>query len=227
MRVIVLVFLLATAVGLSAQVESPATPDQPSAGVTETKKPSPKGVIHLQEVKDPPPVHALQPCTNYSFAAALEGALAYQKVELKQDFWVDRYYGGSVCLDEIGSIGDIIKKTEGEYTLDDGRHVELKLQYFAGLPANTAAYLVPIMHDEILILFVDGRADLLTGAMWDDYLSKRGERLIDLKQLHVLDPLAEGDKQRVVLEGSEGDFDKISGFMKVSATEVHQQYWPK
>jgi hypothetical protein len=218
--------MLASVAGC-AQVAAPAAPDQPIAGETENNQTKPKGVIHLQEVKDSPSIHALRACANYSFPAALEGVLAYQKIDLKQDFWVDKYYGGSVCLDDIGSIDDIIRKTEGEYTLDDGRHIELKLQYFPGLPANSSALLVPIMTDEIVILFVDGRAELLTGAMWDDYMSKRGERMIDLKELHVMDPLGEGDKEKIVLDGSKDEFSRITGFMKVKATEVHQQYWPK
>ncbi|ABF43725.1 hypothetical protein Acid345_4726 [Candidatus Koribacter versatilis Ellin345] len=210
----------------TAPVDAPKTPEQPKAGDSEDPN-RPRGVLHLSEVKDPPTVHAQQKCTNYSFVAALEGVLAYQKVELKQDMWADKYYGGSLCLDDMGKMDDIIRKTEGEYTLDDGRKVELKLQYFPGVPSNTSALLVPILTDEIQIVFIDGHADLLTGAMWDDWQSKRGERMVDLKELHLLDPMLETDKQRVVLDGSQGDFLKITGFMKVKATEVHVQYWPK
>jgi len=210
----------------AAPIDSPKTPDQPKAeGSDEPERP--KGVLHLSEVKDPPTVHATQNCPNYSFVAALEGALAYQKVDLKQDTWADKYYGGSLCLDEIGKMDDIIRKTEGEYTLDDGRKVELKLQYFPGVPSNTSALLVPILTDEVQIVFIDGRAELVTGAMWDDWQSRRGERVVELKELHLLDPLLDTDRQRVVLDGSKGEFSKITGFMKVKATEVHVQYWPK
>jgi hypothetical protein len=127
----------------------------------------------------------------------------------------------------MGSPETLIKKAEGEYVLDDGRHVELKLEYFSGLPSNSSVLLLPIMDDELLILFVDGRAELLTGAKWDDYLSKRGERMIDLQELNLLDPLLEGEKQKVILDTSSDDVSKVTGFMKVKATEVHQQYWPK
>ncbi len=211
----------------AAPVDAPRNPDQPKATDAEPEKLPPRGVIHMQEVKDPPTVHALQKCTNYSFVAALEGALAHQKVDLKQDMWADKFYGGSLCLDSMGNIEDLIRKTEGEYTLDDGRHVELKLKYFAGVPSNTSALLVPILTDEVLILFVEDHADLLTGAMWDEWLSKRGERMIDLKELHALDPLLDPEKQSLILDGSKGDFAKITGFLKVEAPEVRQQYWPK
>lgn len=207
-------------------VQAPSTPEQPPVGEEKKEKLPPKGVIHLQQVKDPPSVHALQACTNYSFAASLEAVLAYQHVDLKQDYWVDKYYGGSLCLDAIGDLDDLIKKTEGEYTLDDGRHVQLTLQYFPGLPSNTSALLVPIMSNQIQIVFLDGHADLLTGAMWDDWQSKSGERMIDLKELHLLDPLKEGDQQEVVLTDKDDGFSRITGFMKVNVEETRKQYWP-
>jgi hypothetical protein len=211
----------------TAPIATPASPEQPTAGPDEKEKLPPKGVIHLQEVKDPPKLHADQPCNNYSWAASLAAVLESQKADIAEDYWIDKYYGGDLCLENMGTPDDLIKKAEGEYVLDDGRHVELKLEYFAGLPANSSTLLVPIMTDEILILFVDGHADLLIGAMWDEYQSKRGERMIDLKELHLLDPLLDGEKQKVVLDTTGDDVSKVTGFMKVTATEVHQQYWPK
>jgi hypothetical protein len=191
------------------------------------EKPLPKGVIHLQEVKDVPPIHAAQACNNFSWAASLANVLAKENAAIKEEFWVDKYYGGSVCLDQMGAPDDLIRKAEGEYVLDDGRHVTLKLTYSAGLPANASDFLVPIIHDEILILFVDGEAEPLVGAMWDEYQSKRGERMIDLKELHLLDPLATEEKQRVILDMTGDDAHRITGYMMVKATEVNKQYWPK
>jgi hypothetical protein len=194
---------------------------------TKKEKPLPKGVIHLQEVKDVPPIHAAQACNNFSWAASLANVLAKENAAIKEEFWVDKYYGGSVCLDQLGAPDDLIRKAEGEYVLDDGRHVTLKLMYSAGLPANASDFLVPIIHDEILILFVDGEAEPLVGAMWDEYQSKRGERMIDLKELHLLDPLATEEKQRVILDMTGDDAHRITGYMMVKATEVNKQYWPK
>jgi hypothetical protein len=204
--------LALTAVALTqeaaAQVNSPVqqtvAPETPKADQPEEQKKLPKGVIHVQEVKDPPEVHA----------------------DLKQDFWVDRYYGGSMCLDAIGSPDDLIRKAGGDYTLDDGRHVQITMQYFSGLPSDSSALLVPIMTGEILILFVEGRAELLVGAMWDEYLSNRGERMIDVKELHLLDPLQPVDNQKVFLDVTGADAAKVSGFMKVKVVEPHPQYWP-
>lgn len=218
---LVSVLLLPSLVGLAQ------SSDRSSNEKSEKEKLPPKGVIHLQEIKDVPAVHAAQACNNFSWAASLAAVLAAQKAEIKQDFWIDKYYGGDVCLDQIGAPDILIKTAEGEYVLDDGRHVELKLNYFAGLPSNASALLVPILSDQLLIVFVDGKAELLVGAMWDDYLSNRGERMIDLKELHLLDPLLDPDKQKVILDAGSEDLSKISGYMKVTATEVHQQYWPK
>ena len=211
----------------NAPVQPPAAPTQPNPEEPAKEKLPPKGVIHMQEVKDVPPLHAIHACNNYSWVASLEAVLAAQQAGIKQDFWADKYYGGDLCLDEIGAPDDLIRKAQGEYVLDDGRHVELKLEYFPGLPSNASALLVPILNDEILILFIDGKAELLVGAMWDEYQSRRGERMIDLKELHVLDPLLEGEKQKVVLDATGDDVNKITGYMRVKATEVGQQYWPK
>ena len=212
-----LVFLLAV-----ASATHPQEPEQPKQ-----EKPGPKGVIHLQEVKDVPRLHADQACANFSWAAALAAVLAKQNAEIKQDFWMDKYYGGAVCLDQIGSPDDLIRKAQGDYVLDDGRHVTITMTYHAGVPANAEAYLVPIMRDEILILFIDGNAEPLVGAMWDEYRSPRGERMIDLKELHVLDPLASEEKQRIILDMTGDDVQRITGYMKVQATETNKQYWPK
>jgi hypothetical protein len=215
----------------AAQVNSPVqqtgVPETPKTDQPAEEKKPPKGVIHVQEVKDPPEVHADQPCNNFSWAASLAAVLASQHVDLKQDFWVDRYYGGSLCLDEIGSPDDLIRKAGGDYTLDDGRHVQITMQYFSGLPSDSSALLVPIMTGEIVILFVDGRAELLVGAMWDEYHSNRGERMIDVKELHLLDPLQPVDTQKVFLDVTGADAVKVSGFMKVKVVEPHPQYWPK
>ncbi len=208
-------------------VQAPASPDQPKPDEPEKEKLPPKGVIHLQEIKDVPQVHADQACNNYSWTASLAAVLAAQKVDLKQEFWADKYYGGDLCLDEMGTPDDLIKKAEGEYTLDDGRHVRIEMQYFPGLPSNASALLVPIMTDELVILFVDGTAELLTGAMWDDYLSNRGERMIDLKELHLINPLLEPDKEKIIVDATGDDLAKISGYMKVKVAEVNTQYWPK
>lgn len=194
---------------------------------TEKEKGKPKGTIHLEEVKDVPTLHADQACTNYSWAVALSASLLKQNVDLKPDFWIDKYYGGSVCLDQIGASDDLVRKAESEYILDDGRHVAISLTYHDGLPRNVADFLLPIIHDEILILFVNGKAEPLVGAMWDEYQSKRGERMIDLKELHVLDPLADTDHQRVILDMTGNDTQSITGFMQVHTTETNKQYWPK
>lgn len=214
----------APATETSAQESS--TQDQAQSDPAEKEK-KPKGVIHLQEVKDVPAVHAEQPCNNYSWAASLAAVLASQNAAIDQDFWIDKYYGGDLCLNEIGAPDDLIRKAEGEYVLDDGRHVQLKLTYFPGLPSNASALLVPIMTDQILIMFLDGKAELLTGAMWDEYLSNRGERMIDVKELHLLDPLPDGEKQKVVLNANGDDLGKVTGWMKVEVVEVGRQYWPK
>lgn len=191
------------------------------------EKDKPKGTIHIEEVKDVPTLHADQPCNNFSWAAALAASLAHQNVEIKPDVWIDKYYGGSVCLDQIGAPDDLVRKAEGEYVLDDGRHIALHLTYHDGLPRNVADFLLPIIHEELLILFVDGKAEPLVGAMWDEYQSKRGERMIDLKELHTLDPLADADHQRVVLDMTGDDMKRVTGFMQVTTTETNQQYWPK
>lgn len=205
-------------------------PQQEAASPNSTEdKPAlpPKGIIHEQEVAQVPETHADHPCNSYSWAASLAAVLIAQHAALRQDFWVDKYYGGDVCIDEIGAPEDLIRKGEGEYVLEDGRHVELKMDYFAGVPSNVSSLLVPVMKDEILIVFTEGKAELLTGAKWDDYRSPRGERMIDLKELHLLDPLAPSEKQKIVLDATGEDLKKISGYMKVKATEVNQQYWPK
>jgi hypothetical protein len=203
------------------------SPEKSPTDAAQPDKEKPKGVIHIQQVEHMPEVHATQACVNHSWAASLAAVLKVENAAIPQDAWLDKYYGGDVCMEQMGTPEELIRKGEGEYILEDGRHVEVKMQYFSGMPSNVSSLLVPIMQDEVLILFVEGKAELLVGAMWDEYRSPGGERMIDLKELYLLDPLLDGEKQKVVLEAAGEDFAKISGFMKVKAVDPHPQYWPK
>lgn len=220
MKTLLALLVLSVATYAQQPAPEPASPQQPTAEESEKPRPKPKGVIHMQEVKNVPSVATTEPCNNFSWAAALSAALASQNAQIDSDLWMAKYYGGSVCLEEMGSPDDLIRKAEGEHILDDGRHVQLALQYFAGLPSNASAFLVPILTDEVMIVFVDRHADLLIGATWDEYLSQRGEKMIDLKELHLLDPLHSGDDQKVALDMTGDEASKITGFMRVKVTEA-------
>jgi hypothetical protein len=226
MRKLPLLLFTGALLGLASASVSQQSATDPTTPADKSALP-PKGIIHDQDVSHVPETQANHPCSSYSWAASLATTLIAQHAPLRQDFWADKYYGGDVCIDQMGTPEDLIRKGEGEYVLEDGRHVELKMDYFAGIPSNVSSLLVPIMKDEILIVFTEGKAELLIGAKWDEYQSPRGERMIDLKELHLLDPLLPADKQRVVLDATGDELTKISGYMRVKSTEVHQQYWPK
>src|SRR5882757_8094153 len=81
-------------------------------------------------------VTALQKCENWAVAAGLEAMLRSQDVALDQAFWVMRWNRGEICLPETPSMEALAEVVNREFVLNDGRHVQLELQFLPGPPTN-------------------------------------------------------------------------------------------
>ena len=80
-------------------------------------------------------VTAKQSCENWAVAAGLEMMLEKKGVSLDQNFWVMRLNYGELCAD-LPSIDALAKVVDGEFVLDDGRHVRLELEFTPGAPGE-------------------------------------------------------------------------------------------
>jgi len=183
-----------------------------------------------------------QACSNWAWAAALQATLALQQVPLKQDFWVQKASGGDLCLDrplivhEAGRSAqpdDILPRdlevyaqtVSGSYTLDDGRKVTLTVQADSGLPDDPSALIAAAKEGRPTLLFWRNRVYLLYGVVYDEYVYPTGQLMHVIKELKLLDPLEQGDKQKIAFTAGKDNAAEIEGTMQVVAKQVEGPKW--
>ena len=132
-------------------------------------------------------VTAKQDCQNWGLAAGLENILKKQDVALDQNFWVMRFSGGELCLPQLPSAEALARAVNGEFVLEDGRHVRLELRYVAGGPSNIDDVVAGIQHKQLSLLLLRGHAYYLTGVTYDEYIGRDGSRLFEVRELRLAD----------------------------------------
>lgn len=132
-------------------------------------------------------VTAKQNCENWGLAAGLESILKKQDVSLDQNFWVMRLSGGELCLSQLPSMETLAHAVNGEFVLDDGRHVRLELHYVSGAPSNVDDVVGGIQHKQLSLLLLRGHAYYLTGVTYDEYIGRNGSRLFEIKEMRLAD----------------------------------------
>jgi hypothetical protein len=135
-------------------------------------------------------VTAEQNCQNWAIAAGLEAVLKQQDVALDQRFWVTRISGGEVCDSEIPSTEKIRQAVNGEFVLDDGRHVRLELHYAAGAPTNVDAVIAALKQQQLSLLLLHGHVYYLTGITYDDHLNQAGGHMFIVTELRLANTFA-------------------------------------
>ena len=132
-------------------------------------------------------VTAKQNCENWGVAAGLESILKKQDVHLDQDFWVTRINGGELCVSALPSMEALAHAINGEFVLDDGRHVRLELHYVSGAPSNIDDVVAGIQHKQLFLLLLRGHAYYLTGVTYDEYIGRNGARLFAISEMRLAD----------------------------------------
>jgi hypothetical protein len=135
-------------------------------------------------------VNAGQNCENWAVAAGLEAMLKQQDVSLDQRFWVTRISGGEVCASETPSAETLSKAVNGEFVLDDGRHVLLELHYLPGAPANVDALIAGLKQQQLSLLLLRGHVYYLTGATYNDYFDRSGTHMFVITELRLSNTFA-------------------------------------
>ncbi|HEV3317021.1 MAG TPA: hypothetical protein VG488_08640 [Candidatus Angelobacter sp.] len=135
-------------------------------------------------------VTAKEDCENWGLAAGLETILKKQGVSLNQNFWVMRLSGGELCLPQLPSPEALARAVNGEFVLEDGRHVRLELRYVAGAPSNVDDVVAGIQHKQLSLLLVRGHAYYLTGVTYDEYVGRDGSRLFEVREMRLADTFA-------------------------------------
>ena len=135
-------------------------------------------------------VTAQQDCENWALAAGLETMLKQQDVALDQNFWVIRISGGELCSSEVPSSEALTHVVNREFVLDNGRHVQLELQYLPGPPTNTDALIAGLKLQKISLLLLHGHVYFLTGATYDEYINRDGSRMFIITELRLANSFA-------------------------------------
>ncbi len=217
---IVLLFLLAAPAGAQTAKE-PAPAD--SAEQQQTPEKKEHGIIVDRNVRDVPAVKAKEDCANWAWAASVEAVLRSDGVqEYKQDYWVDKLWGGR-CLESAGDPEELIKSLEGEYLIDDGRHVRVAVTYAPGLPVNASAVLVPIIYNRLQIAMLKGKAVLFTGAQWEEIINSKGQRVVAVKELRFLDLTRPAAEQKIVIEVGADDLSQVDGIFQIDVSVIQTQ----
>jgi hypothetical protein len=132
-------------------------------------------------------VTAKQNCENWGVAAGLESILKKQNVHLDQNFWVTRINRGELCVDNLPSMEALAQAINGEFVLEDGRHVRLELHYVSGAPSNVDDIVAGIQRKQLSLLLLRGHAYYLTGVTYDEYIGRNGARLFTISEMRLAD----------------------------------------
>jgi hypothetical protein len=209
-RVLILALLLVT----------PMAADKKTKGAPLAKLPEQK--VDVPNLMLPA---AGQPCTNYAWAAVVEAMLKMQSVSIDQHFWVQKANGGELCIDPLPNLERLVRTLTGSYILMDGTRVKLQAQLIVGAPTIPDDAIAPLKHGVPLLVFWKSRAYIMQGAVYDEYIYPNGQRMYQLRELKMLDPLAPVKSREVSFVNGTDDPEDIAGLVSVTATPVPPGLW--
>lgn len=160
-------------------------------------------------------VTTTQQCESWALAAGLEAMLRQQKVNLDRHFWLMRLYGGELCVQQMPSAESLARAVNGEFVLDDGRHVRLQLDFAPGAPSDVDSLIAGLERQRIALLILRGHAYYLAGATYDEHIGRDGSRLYEIKELRLANTFA--NLPGTTFEKGRDDVREIGGIVTVSA----------
>jgi len=163
-------------------------------------------------------VTAKQNCENWAIAAGLETMLKQQDVALDQNFWVMRISGGELCSTELPSSEILANVVNREFVLENGRHVQLELQYLPGTPTNTDALIAALKQQKISVLVLHGHVYYLTGATYDEHINRDGSRMFIITELRLANSFAH--QPGLAFVKGRDNMDEIGAVISVSVAPV-------
>ncbi len=182
----------------------------------------PDQTVELTAFWLPTPV---QKCTNWAWAVAVEAMLKSQQVTIKQNAWVQKANYGEVCIDTAPSMAALAKVIDGAYVLDDGRHVRLESRYISGAPTIPDDLIAPLRLGHPVLLFWKSRALVVRAAIYDEYIYPNGQRMFQIKEIKLVDPLLTGKLREFSFVNGRDDPAEIGGIFHVVVIPDQQQKW--
>ncbi|HJT53072.1 MAG TPA: hypothetical protein VJ848_04430 [Candidatus Angelobacter sp.] len=162
-------------------------------------------------------VTAKQSCENWAVAAGLEMMLEKKGVSLDQNFWVMRLNYGELCAD-LPSIDALAKVVDGEFVLDDGRHVRLELEFTPGAPGQVDSIIAGLQQQQVALLIFRGHPYYISGVTYDEYIGKDGSRLFVIKEMRLANTFF--GKPGIAFERGRDNPDEIEGIVTVNVAAI-------
>jgi hypothetical protein len=169
----------------------------------------------------------LQKCTNWAWAVAVEAMLKSQQVAIKQNAWVQKANYGEVCIDAVPKLEALAKVIDGAYVLDDGRHVRLESRYISGAPTVPDDLIAPLRLGQPVLLFWKSRALVVRAATYDEYIYPNGQRMFQIKEMKLVDPLLTGKQREFSFVNGRDDPADIGGVFHVVVVPEKQFPWQR
>lgn len=166
-------------------------------------------------------VTAEKPCVNYGWAAAVETLLKSKQVAIPQRDWVMKAYGGYKCIEPLDAAAytELLRYITGDYALSPERRVRIEAEFTPGAPMQPDAFIAAFREGETIMLVWNGRPYIWYGAVYDEYIHLAGNRMFELTELKLLDPLAKSEKDRLVsFVKGKADANQIDGVMRMRVT---------
>jgi hypothetical protein len=166
-------------------------------------------------------VAAEKPCDNYGWAAAVEMLLQSKQVQISQRDWVMKAYGGYKCISPLSAADytELLRYVRGDYALTPERRVRIDADFAPGAPTQPDPFIAALREGETVMLVWKGKPYVWYGVVYDEYIHLNGNRMFEMTELKLLDPLAKSDKGRLVsfVKGKD-DTQYIDGVMRVTVT---------
>lgn len=166
-------------------------------------------------------VAAAQPCDNYAWAAAVEMLLKQKQVATPQRDWVMKAYGGYKCISPLAAqdYASLVRYLNDDYALTPSRRVRIEAEFSSGAPTSSDPFIAAFRAGEPVMLVWRGKAYVWYGAVYDEYVHPNGNRMFELLELKLLDPLAKTkEAQAVSFVKGKDDPNQIDGVMWVRVT---------
>ncbi len=167
----------------------------------------------------------MQKCTNWAWAVALEAMLKAQQVSIKQNAWVQKAHYGEICIDDPPTLESLAKWVDGAYILDDGRHVRLQSRIISGAPTIPDDLIAPLALGRPVLIFWKSRAMVVRAVTYDEYIYPNGQRMFQIKQMVLVDPLLTGKNREVSFENGRDDPADIAGAFLVDVVPETRPSW--
>jgi hypothetical protein len=179
----------------------------------------------VAEIENPNYAAAAAACPTAGWAATMQSMLAPQGVQLTQEYWQFKVYGGTRCLG-IGDLETLANQVTGDYRDDTGKQFHIEFTYQQGAPRIMDDIIASLKSGRELALIWSGHPYLLRGVLYGESLTQAGTHYFTVKELRLLDPyVAEGDGHEVVFKNPEDDPNTIDGTYQVTAKEIQGSDW--